>query len=225
MEKVKKIMMKFTSRSRFHQLKDCILKYYQFSDDTKNMIWVFTFDIDDDSFNESDFKNFMDALNVEYKYFLDKSENKIHAINRDVNKITDWDILLNISDDQMPVVKGYDSYIRKEMDDNNSLSLWFYDGHQDRVNTQEIVGKNYYNIFNYIYHPSYKSLFCDNESTEVGLALGKLKKIETSIIRHYHPSWEVGSVIREDNLYRMNQAFWSQDETNYNQRKMNNFPI
>ncbi|NBX72695.1 MAG: hypothetical protein EBQ89_00150, partial [Alphaproteobacteria bacterium] len=114
MEKVKKIMMKFTSRSRFHQLKDCILKYYQFSDDTKNMIWVFTFDIDDDSFNESDFKNFMDALNVEYKYFLDKSENKIHAINRDVNKITDWDILLNISDDQMPVVKGYDSYIRKE---------------------------------------------------------------------------------------------------------------
>lgn len=225
MAQVKKILMKFTSRSRFHQLKDCIMKYYELADDTKNMIWVFSFDTDDDSFNEKDFKIFMDNLNVDYKYFLDISQNKIHAINRDVNKIDDWDILLNISDDQMPTLQGYDNYIRREMDDNNSLSLWFYDGHQHRVNTQEIIGKNYYRIFNYVYHPSYKSLFCDNECTDVGLSLGKLKKFEISIIRHYHPSWEVGSVIREDELYRKNQAYWSEDETNYHNRKAQNFPI
>ena len=67
-------------------------------------------------------------------------------------------------------------------------------------------------------------MFCDNECTDVALSLGKMKKVNTSIIRHYHPSWEAGSVIREDDLYRKNQAFWSEDERNYLFRKSQNFP-
>jgi len=222
--KDKKILMKFTSRSRFNQLKDCVLKYYHLADDVKNMRWIFSLDIDDESYDKADFNSFLHGLKIDYKVYEAKSENKIHAINRDVCCEKDWDILLNISDDQMPVVQGYDTLIRNEMDLENTLSLWFNDGHQDRINTQEIVGRNYYDQLGYIYHPSYKSLFCDNESTEVAFSMGKMKKISTSIIRHYHPSWQVNSPVREDDLYRKNQAFWSEDERNYHLRKSQNFP-
>jgi hypothetical protein len=221
---VKKILMKFTSRSRFNQLKDCIKKYYDLADDTKNMRWLFSFDIDDESYDKADFNSFLHELGIDWTIHQAKSENKIDAINRDVCFEKDWDILLNISDDQMPVVQGYDNMIRSEMDAENTLSLWFNDGHQDRINTQEIVGQSYYNKLGYIYHPSYKSLFCDNESTEVAISLGKMKKINTSIIRHYHPSWQVNSPVKEDDLYRKNQAFWSEDERNYHLRKSQNFP-
>lgn len=222
--KNKIVLMKFTSRNRFEQLKQCVKQYYDFADDVKGMIWVFSFDSDDASFDEQNFLSFMDALNVSYKYFIGISKNKIDAINRDVDMIEEWDILLNISDDQMPVVNGYDTFVRNQMDEENTLSLWFFDGHQDRVNTQEIVGYNYYKNFGYVYHPSYKSYFCDNEATEVGLASGKMKKIEQSIIRHYHPHWEANSFIKEDDLYRKYQGFWKEDEENYNLRKHQNFP-
>ena len=221
---VKKILMKFTSRSRFHQLKDCVQKYYELADDTKNMKWLFSFDIDDSSYDEKDFKVYLEKLQIDYSIFVSQSTGKIDAINRDISLVDNWDILLNISDDQMPVVQGYDSLIRQEMDEENSLSLWFNDGHQDRINTQEIVGHNYYKRFGYVYHPSYKSLFCDNETTEVAIALGLMKKNTTSIIRHYHPSWQVNSRIIEDDLYRRNQTFWSEDERNYHFRKSQNFP-
>jgi hypothetical protein len=222
--KDKKILMKLTSRSRFSQLKDCVLKYNYLADDVKNMRWVFSFDIDDASYDKVDFDSFLDFLKIDYVIYQSTSENKIDAINRDISLEKDWDILLNISDDQMPVVQGYDTLIRQEMDEDNTLSLWFNDGHQDRINTQEIVGYNYYNSLGYIYHPSYKSFFCDNESTEVAIALGKMKKNPTSIIRHFHPDWEVGSVVKHDQLYKRNQSFWSQDEANYNFRKSQNFP-
>jgi hypothetical protein len=223
-DKGKVLLMKFTSRNRFDQLKQCVKHYYDFADDVKSMIWAFSLDSDDNSFDEQNFVSFMDALNVSYKYFVGVSKNKIDAINRDVAMIEGWDVLLNISDDQMPVVKGYDTFIRNAMDKDNTLSLWFNDGHQDRINTQEIVGYNYYKKFDYIYHPSYKSYFCDNEATDVGLISGGIKKFSESIIRHYHPDWEVNSFIKNDELYQRYQGFWKEDEENYLARKAQNFP-
>lgn len=220
----KLLLMKFTSRSRFNQLLDCVNRYVVNAKDKSKMIWLFTFDADDETFDENSFQTFLNNLEVDYKYSVGNSLNKIHAINRDIDIIKEWDVLVNISDDQMPIVSHYDYFIRNEMDEENSLSLWFFDGHQNRVNTQEIVGYNYYKNLGYVYHPSYKSYFCDNEATEVGFALGKMKKIEQSIIRHYHPHWETNSFIKEDDLYRKYQGYWKCDEENYNLRKSQNFP-
>ena len=218
--KNKKILMKFTSRSRFSQLKHCISKYYHLADDVKNMRWVFSFDIDDESYDKVDFQSFLHEFKIDWTIYQAKSENKIDAINRDICFEKDWDILHNISDDQYPVVNGYDTMIRNEMDVDNSLSLWFYDGHQDHINTQEIVGINYYNSMGYIYHPSYKSLFCDNESTDVAISNNAIKKIATCIIIHDHPTFKTGRHF-EDALYKKNGAYWSEDESNYARRKSN----
>jgi hypothetical protein len=72
--------------------------------------------------------------------------------------------------------------------------LWFNDGYQgNRLNTLCILGKKYYDRFNYIYHPDYISVWCDNEFMDVANLLGKQIYFDDIIIRHEHPDWGFGS--------------------------------
>jgi len=219
-----KILMKFTSRSRYEILKKCVKSYFDMANNTKDMIWAFTIDEDDEDFKLMDFQNFLIDLGVDYEVFMGISFSKIHAINRDVNLVKgEWDILLNISDDQLPIVQGYDDIIRGAMPESLDVSLWFLDGHQHDIITQEILGRKYYDNQGYIYYPEYKSFFCDNESTDVARKNGKLVKINNCIIKHFHPVWGANEHISEDDLYRRNDSHWQHDQSLFHFRKTNNF--
>jgi hypothetical protein len=137
----------------------------------------------------------------------------------------DWDILLNLSDDQTCCLAGWDSLIRESMPNDLDASLWFYDGAQPRINTQEIVGYNYYKRTGYIYNPIYKSFYCDNESTEVANMLGKLIKNPNTIFRHDHPACHHTTSIGHDSLYERNQSAWDHDKELFNQRRAINFGL
>lgn len=217
--------MKITSRGRPEQLLKTIAKYIELANNTYDMVWLFTFDADDNACNNIDFTDSIYKIISKNLYVVfGNSQNKIHAINRDVDKFKPhWDILLNISDDQIPIVKGYDDFIRNAMPEDLDASLWYSDGHQNRINTQEIIGRKYYERFNYIYNPIYKSFFADNEASEVGLRLGKLKYYPTCLIRHYHPQWDNSGLIKMDELYNANQKYWNEDTETFKKRKQLNF--
>jgi hypothetical protein len=186
------------------------------------MIWLISVDLDDSSVNIHAIEETL--LNQRYEVVQGNSMSKIEAINRDVNLIGhSWDILLNISDDQEPITKGYDNIIRNLMPDNLDASLWLFDGRNRIVNTQEIIGRKYYDRFGYIYHPSYKSLYCDNEATELAQILGKQIKSSKCIIRHIHPFFY--RHLKYDALYIKNDAFKDIDKANYLQRKAINFGL
>lgn len=215
----KVILAKVTSRERPKTLESTIKKYIELAVDIDKMVWLFTCDTDDKPTFE-----LCNSFNLPNQYTaLGNSTDKINAINRDVSKIDKWDILLNISDDQIPVVKGYDDIIRRTMPNDLDASLWFYDGWQNRINTQEIVGRKYYERFNYIYNPLYKSFFCDNESTEVARKLGKSIYTNKCIIKHFHPGWDKSSHIKRDALYNKNDKYWKHDEDMFNFRKEQGF--
>ncbi len=154
------------------------------------------------------------------------SKTKIEACNSDLSEYAgDWDVCLLISDDTFCRVRGWDERIRENMQKyfpDTDGALWFYDGSQRRINTLECVGRKYYLRRNYLYHPSFASFFCDNESTAVGLALKRLVFIETPISSHEHPSWAGG--MKRDALYARNNRYWKQDEANYERRKAAGFP-
>ena len=186
----------------------------------KKMVWIFTIDNDDDTFQKNDFELFLHSLGIQFELFFGESYSKIHAINRDVNKTKEhWDILLNISDDQMPIIHGYDDFVREKMPDHLDSCLWFYDGHQDDIITQEILGRKYFDNQGYIYYPAYKSFFCDNESTMVAKKSGKLVKSPLCVIKHFHPHWGANDHIQQDELYLRNDVYWEHDKTLFNQRK------
>jgi hypothetical protein len=158
------------------------------------------------------------------KLFFSPNKSKIEACNANMNEIDwNWDIVVLVSDDMIPQLKGWDDAIRNHMiarfPDTNGI-LWFNDGHQgDKLNTLCIYGRAMYESFGYIYQPDYKSLFCDNELTDLckGELASKCLYIPYCIIRHEHPG--TGYAQNMDALYDRNQRFWSEDMYTYIRRK------
>ncbi len=221
-----KILVKFPSRERpakfFETLKRCM--ELSVMPETKYLISLdhmdpihqgylrYLFDLDSECKNKIEVK-------------LGYSRNKVSAINRDINEYTgEWDILVIVSDDQIAQVSGWDKIISDTMTEhypNTNGTLWFYDGYQPRINTQCIIGKKYYNRFGYVYHPSYKSLWCDNEFTEVSAPI--TYKSDSCLFKHQHYSND--SNVKMDALMRKTESFYREDEVNFKLRKRNGFQI
>lgn len=149
---------------------------------------------------------------------------KINAINYGTPS-EGWDILLLASDDMVPQVKGYDQAIRDAMSEHypdTDGALWIHDGRQDAICTIVCMGRAYYDRFGYVYHPSYKSLWCDNEWTEVAQSLGKITKLP-ELIRNESPDW--GGVQKKDRLYLKNNSYFNLDKRNFYRRQAKGFPV
>jgi hypothetical protein len=150
---------------------------------------------------------------------------KIAAYNEPVPG--DWDILVVTSDDMIPQVEGWDLRIIADMEkhfpDTDGV-LWYNDGFtQDRLNTLPIVGRKYYERTGYIYNHSYKSLWADNEFTEVAQRLGRIKYSDDVLFLHDHPANNAAAIY--DEVYRSNDAHYAYDRDVYTRRKSLNFDL
>ena len=218
-----KLLIKFPTRNRKNKFFKVLRQYQNLCEDLENTYFLITLDNDDKSMNPSDVEDIFNTFkNIKVVYGT--SNSKIHAVNRDIELINDWDIVLLASDDMTPKVKGYDNIIRNKMKEFYSDTdgiLWFNDGHMgNKLNTLCILGKKYYDRFGYIYHPEYKSVWSDNEFMLVGNLLGKQTYFEQVIIEHEHPDWGYGS---RDEIHQNNSKNENQDKLLFTKRKDNNF--
>jgi hypothetical protein len=160
-------------------------------------------------------------------FYFNDTKTKIEAYNANIDKHLDFDILLVVSDDMEPVEQQYDLVIAKAMNDNFpdfDGVLNFHDGHIGaECNTYPIIGKKFYERFNYIYNPEYKSLFCDEELTLVSKMLHREASFNTVLIRHNHPVWN--SNVQWDELYRLNEALHTYDRPIFQARRNRNFDL
>lgn len=222
-----KILIKFPTRQRPEKFFSALDKYISEAENISNIGFLITLDSDDVTMNNEQVIAQLDSYKEKVKlvYFFGESKSKIQAVNADVNRISNWDILLLASDDMIPVIKGYDSIIRKDMNEffkDKDGVLWYSDGAQDRINTLCILGKKYYDRFNYIYHPDYISLWCDNEFTDVSIQLHRVYRSDRVIIEHQHPAWEKAE---QDLLYLRNDRYMNIDGQTYAKRKEKNFEL
>jgi hypothetical protein len=145
-------------------------------------------------------------------------KSKIEAFNG--GRYRDWDILVSGSDDMVPIANGYGTRIIEAMTKHFPFldgALYFDDGYAgERTCTHAIMGKRLHDQFGYVYQPEYKSLFCDNEQTEVLKSSGRLVYINEKIIEHRHP---VTGKSKTDELYKKNDALWHVDKATYERRK------
>lgn len=156
------------------------------------------------------------------------SKNKVHAINRGIIP-RGWDILVNMSDDIRWTVKGFDDIIRRDIEDD--IFLHYPEPWADKqcaiqnkppISIVSIMDRLYYERFNYVYHPSYISLWSDNEATEVSRRLGRHKWVNEIIFSHDHP--QAGKT-KMDQQYRLTESFYQKDKINFNRRMSRGFPI
>ena len=221
-----KILCKVTSRERPTELIKCIDSYIQLADNPNNLLWLFTFDENDVTYNNQQFMHLIHSRIHAPIINLGISKSKISAINRDINNLPiHWDILVNISDDQLAIKKGWDTTIINAMPSDLDASLWFNDGHQDMINTMEIVGRKYYERFNYVYHYAYKSFFGDNEATEIAIKLGKCIKSNECIIKHFHYGWAKDTHMKKDAVYTNAELHWNHDKQLFKERKLINYEL
>jgi len=179
------ILFKLATRSRPQKAKASIDNIIA-NCNSKNYTILVSIDTDDETMH--DFK--YDNNNV----FIIKgtSKNKIDAINRDIHLFEGWKILINTSDDMVFNIRGFDDIIRQDFLGFYDQVLHYSDGYQkDNLMTMSIMGVDYYNRFEYIYHPDYKSLWCDMESTEVAHLMNKYKYMgdQKQLFTHMHPAW------------------------------------
>ena len=220
------ILFKFPARERKQKLFEKLDSYYGLMLDKENFTFLVSIDHDDEILNTPEV---LERLNQypNMKAIVGESKGKIFACNRDIDEHGgDWDIVVLVSDDMMPQVKGYDMHIRKgykkHFPDYDGV-LHFNDGHQGKkLNTLCILGKPYYDRFGYIYSPDYISLYCDNEFMDVSRILGKAKYLPLVIIEHQHWAWGYGGM---DALYQKNEGPIQVDRDTYLRRKEANFHL
>jgi hypothetical protein len=218
-----KLLIKFPTRNRKNKFFKVLKQYQNLCGDFDNTFFLITLDNDDETMTPSEVSDIFGTFkNIRVVY--GNSDSKIHAINRDIELVDEWDIVLLASDDMTPKVKGYDNIIRDRMKEyypDTDGILWFNDGHQgNQLNTLSILGKKYYDRFGYIYQPEYKSVWSDNEFMMVGNLLGKQTYIDEVIIEHEHPDWGYGN---RDIIHQINSQNESHDRNLFVSRKNNNF--
>jgi hypothetical protein len=151
------------------------------------------------------------------------STSKIHAINRDLDTVPDWAILVNASDDMRFRTFGFDDIIRKHMPENLDGFLHAYDDYaKDRVCTVSIIGKRYYQRDGYVYHGDYYSMFCDDEATEVAKRRGCYIHVPDVSIEHLHYTNNRKAV--KDELYWRNDTY-NKDQEIFELRKARGFDL
>lgn len=214
------ILFKLTTRSRPIKAKASIDNIIEKCNSNDYTILV-SIDEDDETMKNFDYKD--DNVYI----VRGKSKNKIDAINRDMNIFTHWDILINTSDDMVFNVKGFDEIIRQDFNGYYDQVLHYSDGFQKaNIMTMSIMGIDYYNRFKYIYHPSYESLWCDAEATEVAWMLNKYKYMGDlkQLFTHMHPAWNMAQY---DQQYMKTEAHEvnEKDLKTFIQRRNKNYDI
>jgi hypothetical protein len=231
MEKYK-ILFVYASRSRRDKFFKGLSNILNLLKDKKNYAILIKLDKDDPVMTDmtvmmqltSIMAAYPDKLFIRYGF----SGSKINAINRDVNEFRDqhgFDILVNFSDDMEFTVEGFDEIIRDKFKTHfpdTDGNLHFNDGYtKDKLCTMSIIGRKYYDRYNYIYHPDYKSLWCDNEYTIVAKRENKMVYFPEIIFKHNHPA-NVGGQI--DELLMHTESFSDEDCATFTQRQKLNFP-
>lgn len=218
---MKHILFNIASRSRPQKCEELILSIYHKCGDPKGYTVLLKTDADDPTAHR--------YMAVGGSFLLrTHSENKIHAINRDIPS-KGWDIIVDLSDDFVITRKGFDNIIREHCGTDDCLHFpepfatkQNINNRNDNIIIMACMGREYYNRFGYIFNPEYKSLWVDNELTDVAKITGRYKFVDEDIFYHAHPAAGYG---KADAQTKHTESFWNEDKATYLKRKAMNFGL
>lgn len=230
------ILCKIPTRSRPEQFIKTLSSFVNNESGLHKITYLISIDYDDDSMDHLVLKKTRELIGKDGIIVLGSRAGKIGSVNRDMERAPkDYDILMQPADDWMVKKENWDDIVAREVCDSfPDLDgvVWFYDGHQPNIDTLCIMGKPYYERFNYIYYPEYVTFWADNEFTEVANLLDRLSFCEEVVFEHQHPDWIYsngydGKFKGYDQLYHENnkQEDRDWDERLFYTRRLINFGL
>jgi autotransporter strand-loop-strand O-heptosyltransferase len=223
-----RLLFKFATRSRPEKIKMVINNLIDNLSDLLNFDILVSIDDDDLTMNNNEVLEWFKLHEYSNHIHIHSSQSngKIDAINRDLDKIKNWDVVISCADDFEFILYGFDNLIREMFQSNYSDldgCLHFSDNnHFEHLCTHPVIGRKYYNRFGYIFQPKYKSFFCDNEFTEIAKQLNKITYTPVQFYIHKHYSWDETLL---DNLYITNEKFSNYDRELFFYRRTINFDL
>ena len=218
------LLIKYPTRSRPELFKTILSEYVSKLSGKYNVKFIVSMDTNDNTCNNDRMRNFLDNIKqkTNLEYYYGNSKNKIDACNRDIPS-DGWKVCVLVSDDMTPRIHGYDRVIMEDMNryfpNLDGALNYNCGGHAyPHVMVLSVIGNPYYKRFNYIYHPEYTSLFCDEEQTVVARSLNKIVDLDNKIITH---DW---NDVRDD-LRKHTEKFYQSDKVVFESRKQRGFPI
>lgn len=210
----KRLLVRMPTRGRANQAVEVLTKYREMAG-VPILMEVVVDEDDEDTLRAEVLQRFA-ALNCVVT--VGQHDNKIEACNS--GRIREWDILVLASDDMWPVEEGWAVRVLEAMEQHwphLDGALHFNDGHQrSNLCTLPVMGRRLWNRWGYVYHPAYKSLYCDREQTELLKSMGRLVYVDEKIIEHRHHAWGRAPV---DALYERNDAMGEDDRNTYEKRR------
>lgn len=220
-----KILIKYATRGRPEWFKRTIQNITSTISPDADYLILVTADEDDVTMNNTLMKVFMRGHENVICCF-GNSSNKVDAINRDMNLIGNWDLLINMSDDMQWIMKNWDTHIISAVSNRwpeGDFFAHFNDGYtRDLLPTMSIMDRKYYDRDGYIYHPSYRSFSCDAEAMYVAQMRGRYHYFPEVLFLHQHPTNRPSPA---DATYKRNSLHTDHDTKNYFERLNRYFDI
>jgi hypothetical protein len=191
------ILYKFPSRSRKNKMFACIDNIISMArhDDYKIQL---TLDYDDKEVIGEDVKERIASYGDKVYALWGNAENKIHAVNKDMEFSGEWEIVCVHSDDFWITKPGFDVSIIENMKryypDTDGVLHFPDQAQKQKLITYSILGRKYFERFNYLYFGGYVSVCADNEFTEVSKKLKRYTYVPEFYLEHRHNRFGFGGL-------------------------------
>jgi hypothetical protein len=225
------LLVKFPTRSRPKRFFETLAEYIRLASNRHRIEWIISMDNDDQEMNNPETRDTFETMRkmgMDIQYFYGDNKTKVEAMNANMDKASDdWEVLFLAQDDMLPAVQDWDEkmlqLVTNHFEDLDGC-IWPPDGYGNSQTTSTVVimGRAWYKRFGYIYYPEYKSVYCDNEYTDVALSYDKIRKVPDILVEH---KW-VG-VNQRDELCDKNEspAMYDHDRELFVRRTLAGFPI
>jgi cellulose synthase/poly-beta-1,6-N-acetylglucosamine synthase-like glycosyltransferase len=165
--------------------------------------------LDDNDPSLQDYINTYQRLNFAFSSLILPNKSSVEAINN-AAKIAQGNIFIVVADDQRCPINWFRRII-KYTQGHEDFVLKVKDGFQDRIITQPILDRAYYNRDKYIYHPRFQHLFCDTFFTDVAV---KRKRVISKNITFPHLQYSILNT-EPDAIYKKNNQTYESGKKTY----------
>lgn len=217
-----KVLVKYASRGRKKRFFDGLDNIFELAEFPDRILVLISVDEDDTEMCNDEVKSKLSTYkNIHVCWGL--SENKIHATNRDFDKIPehfqDFSIVVNYSDDQRFTMYSWDTIIRTDFNsvspDFSHYIAYLDPDTQGALSTLFICGRGWYDRFGWVYDPKFKSLFCDNLAEDAAKHLNKYHYTGYSIYQHHNPSYGYERFEPDEMYLEQQRIGWDIDQKLY----------
>ena len=221
-----KMLVQFPTKGRTSKFFETLDLWYSMIGCIDDCVFHIVIDHFDYTMNNSGTLHKLSSYKNLFVSAIPEKPTKIKACNFNIDKFADFDIIILASDDMIPKQNNFGDIVRRNMSEyypNLDGCLWYNDGNQMNICTMPVMGRKYYDAFGYIYHPSYVTMWADNEYTIVAQKTNKVTYFQNCIVKHDHPCYNPNII--KDQTYIDNDAGQGDDGKVFNVRRLNNFDI